>query len=56
MTLFVIDILLLVVLLLIGVPLPFVFGGGLILMVLFGDVNVVGLMLWGFNQMLSPVC
>ncbi len=55
MTLFVIDILLLIVLLLIGVPLPFVFGGGLILMVLFGDINVVGLMIWGFNQMLSPV-
>ncbi|WFA08579.1 TRAP transporter large permease [Tissierella sp. Yu-01] len=55
MTLFIIDIVLLVLLLMIGVPLPFVFGGGLILMVLFGDINVVGLMIWGFNQMLSPV-
>lgn len=55
MTLFIIDILLLVVLLMIGIPLPYVFGGSLILMVVFGDVNVLGLMLWGFNQMLSPV-
>jgi tripartite ATP-independent transporter DctM subunit len=39
----------------IGIPLPYVFGGSLILMVVFGDVNVLGLMLWGFNQMLSPV-
>jgi len=53
-TLFVTVIFLLVILLVIGVPLPYVFGGGLILMVLFGDVNVVGLMLWGFNQMISP--
>lgn len=55
MTLFIVDILILVVLLMIGIPLPFVFGGSLIVMILFGDINIVGLMLWGFNQMLSPV-
>lgn len=55
MTLFAIDILLVICLLIIGVPLPFVFGGGLILMIIFSDVSVVGLTLWGFNQMISPV-
>ncbi|MEL7606511.1 MAG: TRAP transporter large permease [Sedimentibacter saalensis] len=55
MILFIIDIVILVLLLMIGIPLPFVFGGGLIVMVLFGDINVLGLMIWGFNQMLSPV-
>lgn len=55
MTLFIIDILILIILLMIGIPLPFVFGGSLIIMILLGDINIVGLMVWGFNQMLSPV-
>ncbi len=55
MTIFVLDILLLVALLIVGTPLPYVFGGGIIFMMLFTDVSVRSLMLWGFNQMISPV-
>ena len=47
--------LVLIILLILGLPMPFVFGGGLILMVLKYDINLVGLFIWGFNQMLSPV-
>lgn len=47
------DILLLVILLLLGVPLPFCFGGALGFMIIFADISVKSLLVWGFNQMIS---
>lgn len=45
----------LVILLTIGVPLPFCFGAGLMVMTLAGDATMKGTMLWGFNQLATPV-
>lgn len=50
MTLFIINILILVGLLLLGTPLPYAFGGAVIFMVIFGDVPIISIILWGFNQ------
>ncbi|MFS0645113.1 TRAP transporter large permease [Siminovitchia sp. 179-K 8D1 HS] len=55
LTVFFLNILLLVVLLLIGTPLPYCFGAALIFMVIFTDIKINSLMLWGFNQMIGPV-
>lgn len=49
----VVDVLLLVLLLILGVPLPFCFGGALGFMVIFADINFKSLMVWGFSQMTS---
>lgn len=49
------DVILLVVLLLLSVPLPFCFGGALLFMAFFVDINITALMLWGFNQMINTV-
>ena len=46
---------LLIVLLSIGVPLPYCFGAGLMVMVLVGDATMKGTMLWGFSQLTNPV-
>lgn len=54
MLLFAINVILLVVLLLLGTPLPYAFGGAVIFMVLFGDVPIISIILWGFNQIISP--
>src|SRR5699024_9148979 len=35
-------------------PLPYAFGGAVIFMVLFGDVPIISIILWGFNQIISP--
>ncbi len=45
----------LVILLSIGVPLPYCFGGGLMFMYFVGDVTMKGNMLWGFGQLTNPV-
>nr|WP_321502414.1 TRAP transporter large permease [uncultured Dethiosulfovibrio sp.] len=45
----------LVVLLTFGVPLPFCFGGSLMIMNIFGGVTMKGMMMWGFNQLSNPV-
>ncbi|GGB40009.1 C4-dicarboxylate ABC transporter permease [Oceanisphaera marina] len=45
----------LVILLTIGVPLPYCFGAGLMVMSLVGDATMKGTMLWGFNQLSTPV-
>ncbi|NHH99450.1 TRAP transporter large permease [Oceanimonas sp. MB9] len=45
----------LVLLLTIGVPLPYCFGAGLMVMTLVGDATMKGTMLWGFNQLATPV-
>lgn len=54
MLLFVINILFLLALLILGAPLPFAFGGAFIIMILFGDLPVNSIILWGFNQIISP--
>lgn len=41
--------------LIMGVPLPLCFGGGLMYMGLVGGVNMKGMMVWGLQQILSPV-
>lgn len=45
----------LVILLTIGVPLPYCFGAGLMVMSLAGGATMKGTMLWGFNQLSTPV-
>lgn len=55
MTVVFFDVVLLVVLLLLSVPLPFCFGGALLFMALFMDVNMKSLMVWDFNQMINTV-
>jgi TRAP-type mannitol/chloroaromatic compound transport system permease large subunit len=45
----------LVVLLTMGVPLPYCFGGGVMVMVFIGGATMKGAMLWGFGQLSSPV-
>lgn len=45
----------LVVLLTFGVPLPFCFGGGLMVMYFFGDAMMEGTMVWGYSQLANPV-
>ncbi|MBO8154033.1 MAG: TRAP transporter large permease [Thermovirga sp.] len=46
---------LLVTLLILGVPLPFCFGGALWFMSVFGNVAMASMMMWGFNQMINMV-
>jgi len=38
-----------------GVPLPYCFGGGLMVMYFLGGATMKGTMLWGFNQLSNPV-
>jgi len=45
----------LVLLLTLGVPLPFCFGSALMVMSLVGGVTMKGNMLWGFGQLANPV-
>lgn len=54
MLLFIINVILLVVLLILGTPLPYAFAGAVIFMVLFGDIPIISIILWGFNQIVSP--
>lgn len=46
---------LLVLLLTIGVPLPYCFGGGIMVMVFVGGSTMKGSMMWGFGQLGSPI-
>ncbi len=46
---------LLVLLLTLGVPLPFCFGGALMVISLVGGVTMKGNMLWGFQQLANPL-
>ena len=39
----------------IGVPLPWCFGAALMVMYLIGDVTMKGMVLWGFQQLGTPV-
>ncbi len=45
----------LVFLLSLGIPLPFCFGAALMYMNLAADVSMKGMMMWGLQQILSPV-
>ncbi|WP_394121285.1 TRAP transporter large permease [Planococcus donghaensis] len=54
MLLFILNILLLLVLLILGTPLPFAFGGAVIFMIIFADLPIITITLWGFNQIISP--
>ena len=45
----------LVLMLTLGVPLPFCFGAALMVMSLVGEVTMKGNMLWGFQQLANPV-
>lgn len=49
------DVILLVVLLMFSIPLPYCFGGALAFMAIFGGASMQSMMLWGFNQMISPI-
>ena len=55
MTLVLFDMLVLIILLTLGVPLSFCFGGALLFMSIFTDVSMKGLFLWGFNQIINPI-
>ncbi|PLX31554.1 MAG: TRAP transporter large permease [Clostridiales bacterium] len=55
LTIVLIDVILLVFLLMLSIPLPYCFGGALMFMAIFGDISMKSLMLWGFNQMISPI-
>ncbi|WP_417228174.1 TRAP transporter large permease [Amphritea sp.] len=45
----------LIILLSLGVPLPYCFGAGLMVMTLIGEATFKGMMLWGFSQLTNPV-
>jgi len=47
--------LILVILLTLGVPLSFCFGGALLFMTFFANISMKGLLLWGFNQVINPI-
>ncbi len=55
MTFAMISLAILVILLSLGVPLPFCFGAALMYMNLAADVSMKGMMMWGLQQILSPV-
>ncbi|RTR01473.1 TRAP transporter large permease [Halomonas nitroreducens] len=45
----------LILLLTLGVPLPFCFGAALMVMTLVGEATMRGMMVWGFSQLTNPV-
>ncbi len=55
LTIVIIDVVILVVLLMMSIPLPYCFGGALAFMAVFGGASMKSMMLWGFNQMISPI-
>jgi len=54
-TIVLIAMLTLIVLLTLGVPLSFCFGGALLYMSFVTDISMKGLFLWGFNQIINPI-
>jgi len=55
MTVFVLDILLLIILLILGLPIVFCFSGALLFFALFFKLHFVSLLLWGFSKITNPV-
>lgn len=49
------DMLILIILLTLGVPLSLCFGGALLFMTFFARISMIGLLLWGFNQIMNPI-
>jgi len=45
----------LILLLTLGVPLPYCFGAALMVMTIVGDSRMNGMMMWGFSQLTNPV-
>jgi len=54
-TIVILDVLILIILLTLGVPLAFCFGGSLLFMSFFTSISMKGLLLWGFNQIINPI-
>ncbi|MCF7935591.1 MAG: TRAP transporter large permease [Synergistales bacterium] len=55
LTIVLFSLIILVVFLTLGVPLPFCFGGALMFMSIVGEVTMKGMMLWGIGQITNPV-
>lgn len=55
LTIVLIDVILLVFLLMMSISLPYCFGGALMFMAIAGGASMRSMMLWGFNQMISPI-
>lgn len=55
LTIVLLDVILLVFLLMMSIPLPYCFGGALMFMAIAGGASMRSMMLWGFNQMISPI-
>ena len=55
LTIVLLDVILLVILLMMSIPLPYCFGGALAFMAIAGGAAMKSMMLWGFNQMISPI-
>lgn len=45
----------LIVLLTLGVPLPYCFGAALMVMTMIGESTMRGMMMWGFSQLTNPI-
>ncbi|AFP30831.1 TRAP transporter large permease [Marinobacter sp. BSs20148] len=45
----------LIVLLTLGVPLPYCFGAALMVMTIIGEASMRGMMMWGFSQLTNPI-
>ena len=54
-TIVILDLLILIILLILGVPLSLTFGAALLFLSYFGNIGIVGLIWWGFNQIINPV-
>ena len=55
LTIVLLDVILLIILLMMSIPLPYCFGGALAFMAIAGGAAMKSMMLWGFNQMISPI-
>ena len=54
-TVVLIDMLILIILIILGLPLSLCFGGALFFMTFFGRISMIGLLLWAFNQIINPI-
>lgn len=55
LTIVLLDVIFLIFLLMLSIPLPYCFGGALLFMNIFGGVSMQSMVLWSFNQIVSPV-
>lgn len=54
-TIVIFDLLVLFILLSLGIPLPYCFGGSLLFMTFFTNISMKGLLLWGFSQVTNSI-